>query len=63
LLALPLDLKAAQYCQGGPEAQLHLHSGPAELECVGSLEPGFLTNDTTNKAWPVPNVVGIVRVR
>jgi len=61
LLGLPIDLAAAQYADGGPEAQLYLRSGRTELECVGSYETGFWENDDNNKAWPVPNVVGIAR--
>jgi len=61
LLGLPIDLAAAQYAEGGPEAQLYVRSGATEFECIGSYETGFREDDTNDKAWPVPNVVGIAR--
>jgi uncharacterized protein YigE (DUF2233 family) len=56
LLALPLDLRRAMYVEGGPEAQLFVRGGGAELERlgVGPAETG---------AWPVPNVIAAVRRR
>jgi hypothetical protein len=61
MLALPLDLAKAMYVEGGPEAQLYLHSGDFALERVGSFETGFTETNANTAAWPVPNVVGIVR--
>lgn len=61
MLALPLDLAKAMYVEGGPEAQLYLRSGDFELERVGSFETGFMETNANTAAWPVPNVVGIVR--
>ena len=40
-------------CRGG-EFEL-------ELELIGSYETGFLENDDNARAWPVPNVIGVVR--
>lgn len=61
LLALPLDLAGAMYVEGGPEAQLFVRSGKRETELVGSFETGFFENDGNDHAWPVPNVIGVVR--
>jgi hypothetical protein len=36
LLSLPLGLAGAMYVEGGPEAQLYIHSGDREIERVGS---------------------------
>lgn len=58
---LPIDLKNAMYVEGGPEAQLYVHSGSHEHEWIGSFETGFRENDTNEAAWPVPNVIGIRR--
>lgn len=63
LLGLPIDLKAAMYTEGGPEAQMFVRSGNFEMEAVGSYETGFVENDSNTLAWPVPNVVGIARIR
>jgi len=60
LLALPLDLAAAQHLEGGPEAQLYLKLGDTELDLCGSFETGFFENDLNLTSFPVPNVIGIV---
>ncbi len=61
LQALPLHLTRAFYVEGGPEAQLYVHSGAHEHEFIGSYETSFHESDTNASAWPVPNVVGVVR--
>jgi len=61
LLALPLDLDRCMYVEGGPEAQLYVRDDAAEMELVGSFETGFMTNNDNAAAWPVPNVIGVVR--
>ena len=62
LLALkPVELKRAMYVEGGPEAQLFIRSGKEEMEFVGTYrnsDPGAPGNTI---AWPIPNVVGIVK--
>ena len=61
LLEMPIELKNAQYAEGGPEAQLYLRSGDTELEFCGSYEANFIEDDSSTCTWPVPNVVGIAR--
>jgi hypothetical protein len=61
LLALPLHLRTTMYAEGGPEAQLYIHAGDQEFEWVGSYETGFNENDNNHDAWPIPNVVALVR--
>ncbi len=61
LRALPLGLSRAMYAEGGPEAQLYLRTSDREYEFVGSYESGFNENDRIQLAWPIPNVVGVVR--
>ncbi len=63
LMALPLGLTRAMYVEGGPEAQLYVHAGDVEEEYVGSYETGFNENEDNHVAWPVPNVIGVERVR
>jgi hypothetical protein len=58
LLSLPLDLASAMYAEGGPEAQLYVHSGRREVELVGNHGTSLFAGDS---AWPVPNVIGVVR--
>ena len=61
LLELPIDLRQLQYAEGGPEAQLFVDAGGIELERFGSFETGFFESDDNAIAWPVPNVIGVVR--
>ncbi len=61
LMALPIDLQCAQHLEGGPEAQLYVRTPAFELELVGSYETGFHPTDGNHVAWPIPNVLGIVR--
>jgi len=61
LLSLPLGLVAAQHLEGGPEAQLYLKVGKFEIERLGSFETGFNPNYDNSLAYPIPNVIGVVR--
>jgi phosphodiester glycosidase len=59
LLKANIGLVAAQYLEGGPEAQLYVHAGQTELEMFGSYESGFNQDDRNAETWPIPNVLGI----
>lgn len=59
LLAAGIELVAAQHLEGGPEAQLFVKTGDFMLEQFGSHETGFREDDGNNRAWPVPNVLGL----
>jgi len=59
LLALGIDVVAAQHLEGGPEAQLYLRVGDEEIELFGSFETAFEEDDDNGHSWPVPNVLGI----
>lgn len=59
LLTAGIGLVAAQHLEGGPEAQLYLHSGATELEMFGSYETSFKENDNNAIPWPIPNVLGV----
>ncbi len=61
LRELPIDLDRLQYAEGGPEAQLYVNAGGVELERMGSFETGFFESDDNAVAWPIPNVIGVVR--
>ncbi len=61
LLSLPIGLVCAQHLEGGPEASLYLHWGDEELEFSGSYETVFTENDNNHTAWPIPNIIGVVR--
>ena len=59
LIGADIGLVAAQYLEGGPEAQLYVHVGKTEMEMFGSYETAFKESDTNSKSWPVPNVLAI----
>ncbi len=61
LLSLPIGLVCAQHLEGGPEAQMYLRVDEREYEFVGSYETGFNENDGLVHAFPVPNILGIIR--
>ncbi|HWN82853.1 MAG TPA: phosphodiester glycosidase family protein [Candidatus Udaeobacter sp.] len=62
LLDLQLDIAKAMYTEGGSQAQVYLRSGEVELERNGKLEGGALIDiQDASAAWPIPNVIGIVR--
>lgn len=60
LLDLPIDLKRAMYVEGGKDAQLYINTVKDEFEFVGNYSTRVNNADSTF-AWPVPNVLGIVR--
>jgi uncharacterized protein YigE (DUF2233 family) len=59
LLKLPIDIKSAQYLEGGPEASLFISDNNFTLEKFGSFETGFNEKDDNNEFWEIPNVIGI----
>ena len=61
LLALDLELKNAMYLEGGPEASLFVKTSNLEFEGYGSYETGFFESDKNDRAWPIPNVIGICK--
>lgn len=61
LLEAPLNLRQAMYLEGGPEASLYVKGGGTERNLFGSYETGFMENDDVREAFPLPNVIGIVK--
>jgi hypothetical protein len=51
-----LDLKAAMYVEGGPEASLYVKGETETIREIGSFETDF--HDGSNVVfWPIPNVL------
>ncbi|GDX83033.1 hypothetical protein LBMAG42_48440 [Deltaproteobacteria bacterium] len=57
LLAVPLDIVALHYAEGGPEASLYVRGPGVERHEVGSYETGFVENDQNADEWDLPNVI------
>ena len=63
LLQLPIDLKRAMYVEGGADAQLYINTGKVEHEFIGSYSTGSREHDENTFSRPVPNVLGLVRLK
>jgi uncharacterized protein YigE (DUF2233 family) len=61
LKKLPLNISRAMYTEGGPQAQLYINSGNKELEFTGSYETSSNEANKNSIAWPLPNVIGILK--
>lgn len=61
LRELPLGLERLMYAEGGVETQLWVRDPVGEHEFVGSLGAGLDPEADNRRAWPVPNVLGVVR--
>ena len=61
LKKLPLNISRAMYTEGGPQAQLYINSGNKELEFTGSYETSSNEANKDSIAWPLPNVIGILK--
>ena len=60
LLALPIEIVCAQHLEGGQEAQLFVNAGNMQIEEAGSYGTDFSRGDGNIRAWPVPNVIGVL---
>jgi hypothetical protein len=61
LLKLPLGIQRAMHVEGGPEASLSIHAAGVDEDHFGSYETGFVDDDRNDHAWPIPNVLGVVK--
>lgn len=61
LLQLPIDVRRAQYLEGGPEAVLYVAAGDRTLEFVGSGSPTADEAAGLGFSFPIPNVIGLER--
>jgi uncharacterized protein YigE (DUF2233 family) len=59
VLALPeLSLKSAMFVEGGPEASLYVRAQGGVVREIGSYETGFRPDDSNDKYWEIPNILG-----
>jgi hypothetical protein len=63
LKKLPLNISRAMYTEGGPQAQLYINSGHKELDLTGSYETSSNDDNEGAISWPLPNVVGITKLK
>jgi uncharacterized protein YigE (DUF2233 family) len=59
-LARPeLRLRGALFVEGGPEATVAVDGAAAHLVLLGSYETGFVEDDGNDRAWELPNLIGL----
>ena len=63
LMQIPINLERAMYVEGGADAQLYINTGKEEHEFIGSYSTGFREHDQNTFSHPIPNVLGLVRVK
>ena len=63
LLELPIGLKQAMYVEGGADAQLYINTGKKNFEFIGSYSTGSREHDENSYSKPIPNVLGLVRLK
>lgn len=56
---ISLGVVAAQHLEGGPEAQLYINLPNHTYEMFGSYETSFVEDDSNDRTWSIPNVIGI----
>jgi hypothetical protein len=61
LLSLPIELECAQHLDGGPVAEMVILTEGTRREFIGSYESGCCEYTTNRRAYPLPNVLGVVR--
>jgi hypothetical protein len=62
LLELPINLKQAMYVEGGADAQLYINTGKERHEFIGSYSSNSREHDENTFSYPVPNVLGLIRL-
>ncbi len=60
LMSLPIDLVCAQHLDGGPVAEMVILTDEVRREFIGSYETGCCEYTTNTRAYPLPNIMGVV---
>ena len=63
LMQIPIKLERAMYVEGGADAQLYINTGKEEHEFIGSYSTGLREHDQNTFSHPIPNVLGLIRVK
>ena len=61
MLDLPIGLQRCMYLEGGPETSFVLRHPKQNLTRMVSFETGFLEDDTNDRLWSIPNMIGVKR--
>ncbi|MCG6552848.1 MAG: phosphodiester glycosidase family protein [Candidatus Magnetominusculus sp. LBB02] len=61
VMSLPISIVSAAYLEGGRQASLFILTKDAEIERIGGYGADYDDSSALQSAWPIPNVVGIVK--
>ncbi|MEO5361533.1 MAG: phosphodiester glycosidase family protein [Nitrospirota bacterium] len=61
IMSLPISISSAVYLEGGRQASLYITARDTEIEKVGGYGANYDEDNTFQTAWPIPNVIGIVK--
>ncbi|KWT78340.1 phosphodiester glycosidase family protein [Candidatus Magnetominusculus xianensis] len=61
IMSLPISITSAVYLEGGRQASLYITARDTEIEKVGGYGANYDEDNTFQTAWPIPNVIGIVK--
>jgi len=63
LLKLPLNIKTCMYVEGGHQAQMYIKTSKKEYVLMGRYRSEFSGHAKAKFGWPVPNVIGIRKIK
>ncbi|MBF0319690.1 MAG: phosphodiester glycosidase family protein [Nitrospirae bacterium] len=61
IMSLPISIASAAYLEGGRQASLYISTKDVDIEKAGGYGSNYDENSTFQSAWPIPNVIGIVK--
>ncbi|WP_420265987.1 phosphodiester glycosidase family protein [Candidatus Magnetominusculus dajiuhuensis] len=61
VMSLPISIASAAYLEGGRQASLYISAKDTEIEKIGGYGTDYDEGGTFQTAWPIPNVIGIVK--
>lgn len=61
IMSLPISIASAAYLEGGRQASLYISAKDTEIEKLGGYGTDYDEDTALQSAWPIPNVIGIVK--
>ncbi|MBF0516134.1 MAG: phosphodiester glycosidase family protein [Nitrospirae bacterium] len=63
IMSLPISISTAAYLEGGRQASFYVTAKDNEVEKIGGYGTNYDDDNAFQSAWPIPNVIGIVKKR
>ena len=54
-----LAVMKLMHMEGGPVASMSVRTKNLNMDISGSYETGMKQDDTNERQWPIPNVIGV----